>query len=645
MQSVSHDVVGLPAQQQALQARCFHPTETFIEFRKEEIDQSIPARFEDQVRKHSQRLAIKTKENALTYDALNRAANRIAHALLARRGEGQEQVAILCHQGAVAITAMLAVLKAGKTYVPLDPMAPNPRNRQILGDAQIGLILADAETVSLAADLAQNEFGVMSIARLESSFSSDNPGLGISPDRLSYIMYTSGSTGEPKGVMQNHRNVLYKTRGWVNVVHISPGDRLSLLRSLDVSGSIRDLFGGLLCGATVLPFDVKREGQMHLADWLVDEEITIYNSVVTLFRNLGSTLTGSESFASVRVIKLSGEPVRKRDVEIYKKYFPSHCLAINMLASAEVGSTRVYFIDKETAIPDTLVPIGYPLEGCEVLLLDNDGNKLGFDEVGEIAVRSRYLSPGYWRRSDLTQACFLADPEGGDARIFRTGDLGSMRPDGCLVHRGRKDFHVKIRGYSVEIAEVEAALLELDAVKQAVVTTRANAQGNQVLVGYVVLTGKSTLTVSAIRKALAAKVPDYMIPSAFIFLDSLPLIGPGKVNVRALPDPGKTRPDLEVPFALPRDPVEEKIVKIWSEILGLNEVGIHDRFLELGGDSLLATRVISRIIVTFRCDLPMRTFFAEPTVAALAAVVARNETKPSTSEKIKRAPRSKHIWK
>lgn len=316
-----------------------------------------------------------------------------------------------------------------------------------------------------------------------------------------------------------------------------------------------------------------------------------------------------------------------------------------MLASAEVGSTRVYFIDKETAIPDTLVPIGYPLEGCEVLLLDNDGNKLGFDEVGEIAVRSRYLSPGYWRRSDLTQACFLADPEGGDARIFRTGDLGSMRPDGCLVHRGRKDFHVKIRGYSVEIAEVEAALLELDAVKQAVVTTRANAQGNQVLVGYVVLTGKSTLTVSAIRKALAAKVPDYMIPSAFIFLDSLPLIGPGKVNVRALPDPGKTRPDLEVPFALPRDPVEEKIVKIWSEILGLNEVGIHDRFLELGGDSLLATRVISRIIVTFRCDLPMRTFFAEPTVAALAAVVARNETKPSTSEKIKRAPRSKHIWK
>lgn len=636
MQTFSREIIGLPQQQQALRARCFHPTEKFIEFRKEEIEQSIPERFEDQVRKHSQRLAIKTKENALTYDELNKAANRIAHAILATRGEGQEQVALLCHQGAVAIAATLAVLKAGKTYVPLDPTVPNTRNKHILGDAQIGLIIADAENISLASDLAQNEFPVMNIDRLESSFSSDNPGLRISPDCLSCIMYTSGSTGEPKGVVQNHRNVLYKTMGWVNVVHISPGDRLSLLRSLSVTGSIRDLFGGLLCGAAVLPLDVKREGLVHLASWLVDEEITIYNSVVTLFRNFGSTLTGSESFSSVRLIKLSGEPVYKRDVEIYKKYFPQHCLAINMLASAEVGSTRVYFMDKETAIPDNVVPIGYPLEGCEVLLLDNNGNRLGFDQVGEIAVQSRYLSPGYWRMPDLTQACFLPDPEGGDARIFRTGDLGSMRPDGCLVHRGRKDFHVKIRGYSVEIAEVEAALIELDAVKEAVVTTKENAQGNQVLVAYVVLTAKSALTIGAIRKALAAKVPDYMIPSAFIFLDSFPLVGPGKVNLRALPDPGRTRPDLEVPFTFPRTPVEGKIAKIWAEVLDLDQVGIHDRFFELGGDSLLATRVISRVIDTFRIEVPLRSLFETPTVAAMAAVVALKEAKLAKPEEIER---------
>jgi non-ribosomal peptide synthetase component F len=199
---------------------------------------------------------------------------------------------------------------------------------------------------------------------------------------------------------------------------------------------------------------VKREGFSHLARWLVDEKITIYNSVVTLFRSFGATLKGSEDFSTIRLIKLSGEPVYKRDVDIFKKYFADSCLLINMLAMAEVGSARVYFMGRETPIVESLVPIGYPLEDCEVLLLDADGKAPGLNQVGEIAIRSRYLSPGYWRRTDLTEAAFLPDPEGGDSRIFRTGDLGSMLSDGCLVHRGRKDSHVKIRGYS-EVVEVK----------------------------------------------------------------------------------------------------------------------------------------------------------------------------------------------
>jgi acyl carrier protein len=276
------------------------------------------------------------------------------------------------------------------------------------------------------------------------------------------------------------------------------------------------------------------------------------------------------------------------------------------------------------------------MEGCDVVLLNSDGSALGFDQIGEIAVRSRYLSPGYWRRPDLTEAAFLPDPEGGDARIYRTGDLGCMLPDGCLVHRGRKDFHVKIRGYSVELAEIEAALIKLDGVKEAVVTTKEHAQGNRVLVAYVVPAGQSALSVSAMRQALAAKLPDYMIPSAFVFLDSFPLVGPGKVNLRALPVPGRARPDLGTPFAFPRTPVEDKIAKIWAEVLDVDQIGIHDRFLELGGDSLLATRVISRVIAAFRVEVPMRTFFETPTVAAMAAVVALKETRPATPEAIER---------
>jgi amino acid adenylation domain-containing protein len=616
---------SLPPQQEAIRAKCFHPTGTFIEFTKDEIEQSIPDCFERIVSLYPDCIAVKMKERALSYNELNRAANRIAHAVLQGRGERQEQVALLCQHGTAAIAATLALLKAGKTYVPLDPGDPKTRKEYILGDARIGLIITDDENISFARDLAPNDAAVINIDALESTLSSENPGLRISPDRLSYLMYTSGSTGEPKGVVQNHRNVLYKTMGWVNAVRISPGDRLSLLRSLNVSGSIRDLFGGLLSGAAVLPFDVKREGLVHLASWLVDEKITIYNSVVTLFRNLGDTLTGAENFSSVRLIKLSGEPVYKHDLEIYKKFFPKDTLVVNMLASSEVGSTRIYFIDKETPIHENVVPIGYPMEGCDVLLLGSDGSALGFDQIGEIAVRSRYLSPGYWRRPDLTEAAFLPDPEGGDARIFRTGDLGCMLADGCLLHRGRKDLHVKIRGYSVELAEIEAALMELDAVKQAAVTTKEQTPGNQVVVAYLVPTGQWTLNVNAIRKALAVKLPEYMIPSAFVFLASLPLIGPGKVNFRALPDPGRVRPDLETLFVAPRTEIEKDLAKIWCEVLSLDQVGIQDNFFDLGGHSLVAARLFAEIEKTLGRRLPLGTIFQAPTIEQLAGIVVQEE--------------------
>jgi amino acid adenylation domain-containing protein len=636
MPITSSDVVGLPPEQKALRARCFHPIEPFIEFCREEIEQSIADRFEDQVRKHSQRLAVKTRDRELTYDELNRAANRAAHAVLMDGNVRPDQVALLCQPSVAAIAATLGVLKAGKTYVPLDPAVPKSRNEYILGEAQVGLIIADDENVALARSLAPKDVTVINIDTLGANLSSENPGLHIPPDRLSYLMYTSGSTGEPKGVVQNHRNVLAKVMGWVNVVHISPGDRLSLLRSLNVSGSIRDLFGGLLCGAAVLLFDVKREGLAHLAGWLSDEKITIYNSVVTLFRSFGATLKGSEDFSSIRLIKLSGEPVYKRDVDIFKKFFPNDCLLINMLASAEVGSTRVYFMDQETPIHDNLVPIGYPMEGCEVFLVDADGNALGCDQVGEIAVRSRHLSPGYWRRPDLTEAAFLPDPAGGDARIYRTGDLGHMLPDGCLVHRGRKNSQVKIRGYSVELTEIEAALIELDGVEEAIATTKENNHGHQILVAYVVPSGKSVLAASFIRKALAARLPDYMIPSAFVFLNSLPLIGPGKVNLRALPIPGRGRPDLDTPVAFPRTPVENKLVQIWAELLDVDQVGIHDRFLELGGDSLLASRIICRVIDVFHIEVPLRSLFETPTVADMAAVVERDLSKSHTPQEVAR---------
>ena len=374
-------------------------------------------------------------------------------------------------------------------------------------------------------------------------------------------MYTSGSTGEPKGVVQTHKNVLYKDMGWVNVIHISPSDRLSLLRSLSVSGSIKDLFGGLLSGAAVFPFNVKRDGLMPMDRWLVDEEITIFSCVATLFRNFCATLNGKENFSSVRLLKLSGEPVYKRDVELYKKHFSRDCLAINMLSSAEVGTTRVYFMDKETEIHDNLVPVGYPLEGWKCSSWTPTGPGSAPAKRAKSRCRAAIFSQAIGACRTSPRLAFLPDPEGGDARIYRTGDLGCMLPDGCLLHRGRTNSHVKIRGYSVEIAEVQAVLSDLAGVKDVVVTTQDNAQGDQVSGTYVVPNEKGSLSAAVIRSAIAAKLPAYMIPSAFVLLDSMPLAGPGKVNLKALPELGRGRPELQTPLALPRTPVEKKIAR------------------------------------------------------------------------------------
>ena len=323
---------------------------------------------------------------------------------------------------------------------------------------------------------------------------------------------------------------------WVNVVYICPEDRLSLLRSFSVGGSTRDIFGGLLTGATVLPFDLKREGLVNLASWLLKEEITIYNSVSSLFRHFVSTFTGAESFPSVRLIRLGGEPVFGRDVKSYKKHFSDDCIMINMLGLNEAGGPQVYFIDKESSSQDGIVPVGYPSGEGRILLLDDAGNRVGFNQIGEIAVQSQYLS-SYWRRPDLNEAAFCPGPRGGEERIFRTGDLGRMLPDGCLVHLGRNESHVKIRGYSVEIIEIQEALIELDTVIEAVVTTKETAKGDKVLVAYIVPTSPLPPDVSTLRRALATRLPVYMIPSNFVFMSSLPLTGPGKVDLRALPEP------------------------------------------------------------------------------------------------------------
>ena len=295
-----------------------------------------------------------------------------------------------------------------------------------------------------------------------------------------------------------------------------------------------------------------------------------------------------------------------------------------MFSSGETGSVRQYFIDKDTEIEGSAIPAGYEIPDKELLLLDENGRPVGVNEVGEIAVRSRYVAVGYWQRPDLTEAKFSSSPEHPDERTYRTGDLGRMLPDGCLYHMGRKDFQVKARGFKVEVAEIEAALKNLDSVKDAVVLPTQDAAGDTRLVAYVVPSGPPP-TISDLRRWLAEQLPSYMVPSAFLLLDAMPLTPTGKVDRRTLPDPGNTRPALDTPFVAPRTPLESRLAQIWADVLGLAQIGVHDNFFDLGGHSLSAARVVSRVIKDYQVEVPVTSLFQAPTVADMALVILEGE--------------------
>ena len=534
----------LPLEQQAIQAKCVHPTGTFVEFTEAEIEQSLPDRFEQQVAKYPDRIAVRGKTVTFTYDVLNKLANRVARAILNRCGQGAEPIAVLLEHGAPAIAAILGVLKAGKICVPLDPSYPRARIAYMLEDSQAALIVTNNRQLASAKAVAKNSRQLLDIDTLDSNLSEENLGIRIPPETLYGIFYTSGSTGEPKGVVENHRNMLYHIMAYTNATHICTNDRLTLLHSLSFRAAEMHLFGALLNGAALFPLDLKETGIVNLAAWLHHEGITIYHSIPIVFRQFAQTLIGKLPVSTLRLIHLSGAASSRREVELYKQHFGPQCLFLHRMGFTEGYTVRWCFMDHATHIAGNKVPVGYHVAETHVLLLDEAGKEVGPEDIGEIVVKSRYLVPGYWRRPDLTQAAFLPDPAGGNERIYRTGDLGRMRSDGCLEHMGRKDFQVKIRGHRIEVAEIESTLLDHAAIKEALVTAREESSGDTALVAYIVPAQVRVPTNSELRRFLQVTLPDYMIPSAFVTLEALPLTPNGKLDYRALPAPERLRPDV-----------------------------------------------------------------------------------------------------
>jgi amino acid adenylation domain-containing protein len=619
-------------------SRRVQPRHPFLEFRPEEIEQSIPARFEQQVARYPDRPAIVTKGDRITYGELNKAANRVARAILALRGDTNEPTAFLLGSRALAMAGILGILKAGKALVGLDPASPPARNIYMLEHSQAGLIVADDHCVEMARELAGSRYLVINIDEVAAAFSGENVGMAIAPDSLATVVYTSGSTGQPKGVMQSHRSLLFSCMAYTNRLHISADDRTVTLFSLAFMGGIAVSLHYLLNGACLCPFDVRERGMHGLADWLSQEGATVLIANSTAFRHFARTLGGGEDLSRVRLVSLGGEALYPQDAELYKKHFGPDCLFGNGLGSSEMTGVCNYLMDKETQIRTSVVPVGHEYPGLQVQLWDESGQDVGIGRVGQIVVRSRYLSPGYWRDPDLTQETFLPDPEGGDVRLYRMGDLGLRLADGCLLHLGREDQQVKIRGYRVEVVEVETALLALDGVREAVVVPRDDRHGEKRLVAYLVPASEPAPTVSALRRALVGKLPDYMIPSSFVVLESLPLGATGKVDRLALPEPAPTRPELQEPFMAPRNEVEARLVGIWEDVLGIAPVGVADDFFELGGSSLDYLGVLLKVEAEFGVTVPVASVGQGPTIERLARVLERGDAAAAPATEVAERP-------
>ena len=608
------------------------PAHPFIAFNRGDVEESLPLRFERMAERCADRRAVKTANDDWTYGELNRRANCVARAILRACGREKERAALVFNHGAPMIAALLGALKAGKTYVPLDPAYPAERLRYLLKDSQAEVIITENRSISAAAQLANGPLRVINIDDADSQ-STDDPSLPISPDALAYILYTSGSTGQPKGVMQSHRNVLQHIRNYTNSLRLTSEDKLTLFSSYGFDAAVMDIFAALLNGAALLPADIKEESRERLLARMAEEGVTIYHSTPTVYRYLFGSLTGKENLSAIRMVVLGGEEVHKEDVDLFQRRFSAKSIFVNGLGPTESTLALQYFIDRTTELAGNIVPVGYPVEETEILLLDDSGREA--EIYGEIGIRSACLALGYWGKPEMTGAAFLPDLVDPSKRLYRTGDMGRLLPDGSIAFAGRKDFQVKIRGFRIELGEIEAVLYQHAAVQESVVVARDNIAGDKQLVAYIIPRG-SAPAAGQLRTYLKARLPDYMVPSVFVVLDSFPLTPNGKVDRKALPEPKNSRVALAQAYTAPRNSVEAIIARVWSEILGVKTIGVHDNFFDLGGHSLKATQVVSRLRAELRSEIPLRHLFEFTTIAELAAVIDSKTIRQLNSDKLDR---------
>jgi amino acid adenylation domain-containing protein len=584
---------------------------------------SIPARFRSVVARYGDRSAFVGQHIHLTYSELDARTNALAYALVESIRGRDRAVGLLLEQGADLVSSLLATLKAGHCYVPLDPQLPRQRLERISTDADCAAVVTDSAHLELGRQLASDSRPLIVVDRLPKSGLQTGPDFASDPMGRAYMIFTSGSTGEPKGVVQDHLSVLHSTASFTEYFGIGPTDRQSLVYTPAVFGSQRDTLNALLNGAALCHYPLRDAGLAGLADWIDRSGITIFCSIASVFRQMTASLAEDRVFSQVRLVKCGGEATYWEDVDRFEKHFRADARLFCGFSMTETNLVTRSFVVRRQVRRGSRVPLGHPVPGKEVLLLDERGVPVGPGETGAMYVRSRYISTGYAGRPDLSASVFSVDPHDPGIRLFATGDLAVRLADGCIEFQGRADLQVKIRGFRVDLVEIEQEMLAVADVVEAAAVAQDFGAGDKRIVGYLVFRPGGNASIARVIEHLAAMLPSHSLPSHYRLLGKLPRTQNGKLDRTSLPRLETIERDDASEYVPARNELEAALVSCWESWLGVRGVGVTDDYFDVGGDSLSATQLLLDISDRFGVELEAADILrGKSTIAAMAATIA-----------------------
>ncbi|KAA3647729.1 MAG: amino acid adenylation domain-containing protein [Chloroflexi bacterium] len=597
--------------------------DTPVEYPKDETLQSL---FEAQVERSPDAAALRYQDKTLTYSELNERANQLAHHLKGLGVGPETMVGLFMERSLEMVIAIYGVIKAGGAYVPIDPDYPEDRITFMLEDTAVPVLLTQSQLMEQAPESQAMVIALDSqwdeIARNDTA----NPEAIAQPDTLAYVIYTSGSTGKPKGVMNEHRGIVNRLLWMQDEYELSPKGKVLQKTPFSFDVSVWEFFWPLQVGAELV---VAEPGGHMDSSYLID---TIEETGITTMHFVPSMLqiflkdSQVERTSSLRQVMCSGEALpyeltqrffeRLPDTELHNLYGPTEAAVDVSYWECQKDSDRA------------IVPIGRPVANTQLYILDEKMQPVPIGVPGELHVGGVQVARGYHNRPELNTEKFITDPFGDDleGRLYKTGDLARWLPDGAIDFLGRIDFQVKIRGFRIELGEIEAALLEHESIHEAVLVADGSG-GDKRLVAYLVPAKEQIIPpVNQLRDFLKSSLPEYMVPAIFVSIDEMPLSPNGKVNRRALPEPPRDRPELQQEYVAPRNELEESITVVCKEILEIERIGVKDSFFDLGGNSLMATRLVFQLQEQYEIKLPLIRLFENPTIEGLALAIEEVQT-------------------